>query len=72
MIAPLKQVDEGGRVVGKGRGRGSGTNMSRTIRFFSMYYISSRSLENLPSEIYSHLIEKRPKDKIFAIEFIFI
>ena len=32
--------------------------MSRTIRFFSMYYISSRILENLPFEIYSHLIEK--------------
>ena len=46
--------------------------MSRTIRFFSMYYISSRILENLPSEIYSHLIEKREKDKIFAIEFIFV
>ena len=36
-----------------------------------MYYTSSRILENLPSEIYSHLIKKRPKDKIFAIDFIF-
>ena len=65
-------MDEGGRVVGKGRGKRSGTNMSRTIRFFSTYYISSRILKNLPSEIYSHFIEKREKDKIFAIEFIFI
>ena len=38
----------------------------------AMYYMSSRILENLPSEIYSHVIEKRPKDEIFPIEFISI
>ena len=48
-------------MVRKGRDRRIGTNMSRTIRFFPMYYVSSRILENLPFEIYSHLIEKKAK-----------
>ena len=32
-----------------------------------MYYISSRILENLPSEIYSHLIEKGKKTKYLLL-----